>query len=419
MPVEYNMQEALATTLELVNRKLRQSFEQELLLYNQFAKVEKAKTNQRGYRIAIYTSPNVSINNRPESGLLPAGGTHKNKEMRVFYARPAIARRLSGDVLDLDNQDTLLRALTDGMDLDYATFKKEIEQQMFGDGTGLKGVVASVATAVVTMAEPYGADQFNDGAQLQFYNPATGLARSATVRTVAQGGVDKPNLQVTFTADVSGDGIQAGDHVTWANSYLQAITGIKRLVANDTGDFQGVSRGDVPNMKSPNLDALSQRLSLSKIDQQELQVVQRTGKMDGASGHVYVSGNTQIMAYRELGRNYQWYVSGSKFDGGNGGISNQAPNGRAIMFAPDCDKDRFYLLDFSGFFMVELKKFGILGHDGQRLRMVPGYDNTGTGSFFDSNVYFVDWKGDIGLYEPQKQSVIINLDGTGLVSSHI
>lgn len=416
---EVNSVELLATTMELYDEKLNKSFEQERFIFNEFKKMPAQKTNQKGRVFPIYVNANVSINWRNEGGALPPGDTHKAKQMRVFYVRPAIGRRMSGDALDLSNVESIIDVLSDGMDMDNETLMKDINQEIFGDGTGVKAVIAGVGSnPTITFAEPRGVDLLNEGGQYQTFDPATGLARSASVSTLSYGGLDKPGLAATFNATVPGTP-QVGDHIAWAGSYLNSLTGLEQLVSDGTGDFQGVSRADVHSLRSPNLDAASSRLSLSKIDQQEIIVGIRAGRLKLNNRHIYVTNNIQIQAYRDLGRNYQEYASGSSFDGGNGGIDAQTANGRKIWTDVDCKSTDWWMLNLEAFVMCELTPFGIINKDGMKLRMIPGFTSGGVGTFLDAYAYYIGWKGDIGLLLPQTCSRMYSLDTTGLSSTHI
>lgn len=414
---EFNTTEALATTIELYDRKLSKSFEQETMLFNLFQKLPHLRTNQKGRVFPIYVYPNPSINWRGESGAFPPGGTHKTKQMRVFYARPAISRRIGGDVLDLTSEDSIIDAFSDGMDMDYETLMKDMSQETFSDGTGLKAVVASVSGSTVTFATPLGVLRLLPNGQYKFYNPSTGAARAGGVMTIADNGLTPSAKTATFTSAVNG-AVVAGDALAWSDSYLNSLTGLEKLVSNDTGDFQGVSRADVYNLRSPNLDAASRRLSLTLIDQQELQVSIRAGKLKTGIDHIYVCHQTQLQAYRDLGRNYQEYQSGTKFDGGNGGIDNQTANGRRIWVDVDCKVSDWWMLNLKAFVYCELAKLGLISPDGMKLRMVPGYDSSGNGAWLDSDVYMVGAKFDLGLLLPQTCSRMYNLDTTGLVDPH-
>lgn len=418
MAVTYNNQEQLAVTTEIVNNRLAMSFEQKYFLFNIFMKADKKKTNQRGYRMVINTDPNPSISWRDEGGLLPPGGTSKDREMRAFHGRVAIGRRLTGDVLDSPEEYTLLDALTGGLQRDMETLKREINEQIFGDGTGVKAVVASGGgTATITFQEPMGSLFVYNGGRYQFINPADGAARSATASVVSDGGVDHGNKQAVFTANTPG-AVASGDLLVWENSYLNCITGLQKLVSDDNNDFQGVSRSTNKTLKSPNKDASSAYLSLSLIDQQELQVGLRAGEIGAAKNHIYVTHVTQIHRYRELGRNFQMYKSGESFDGGNGSISGQTPNGRKIWDDVCCQNNRWYLLDTSQFYLLERRALSVLDRDGRRVRMIPGFTSAGEGSYYDQVMYHIDWQGEIALHEPQKQSCITNLATAGLVSPH-
>jgi len=415
---EVNMTEYLATTLEEVEKVITQTFEQEASTLAEVQKLPHVPTNQKGRVFPLMTSPNPDIKYRDESGAYASGGTHKAKQMRVFYARIGITRRISGDVLDLGDRGTLINAFTDGMDMDITTLMKDINQEVWSDGTGLKAVVTSVSTVTITCALPLGVLRILENGKYQFYDPATGAARSATVFTVIEGGVNRTSRTITLSASAAGLGITAGDHIAWEDSYLKTITGMEKLVADDTGDFQGVSRALVPSLRSPNVDASNRRLTLSLIDQQELQIVFRAGKMKTGNKQAYRVNPTQLQAYRDLGRNYQEYASGTKFDGGNGGIENQTANGRKIEIDVDIKYSDWWLLDMSKFRWCELRPLGIVDRDGHKLRMVPGYSSAGAGSFLDSNVYMIDMKGDLALLEPRYCSRMLNLDTTGLTSPH-
>lgn len=414
---EVNMTELLATTMEEMEKDMGQSFEQKAKMLKMMMKMQALPTNQKGRTFPVYTDPNPSIRYRNESGAFAPGDTHKAKAMKIFYARLGITRRLSGDVLDLGDRGTIINAFTDGMDMDINTLLKDINQEVWSDATGTKALYASgTGTATLTFSLPLGALRLLKGGQYQFYDPATGAARSATIYTISS--VDKTNRQATFTTTVSG--LTAGDAIAWVGSYLNTITGMEKLIADDTGDFQGVSRSDVPSLKSPNVNANSRRLTLSLVDQQEIQLGIRAGELgsDDLSQATYWTHPTQVQAVRDLGRNYQQYQSGTNFDGGNGGINNQTLNGRKINTDVDCKYTDLWLLNMKDFRYCELRALGIVDRDGRKIRLVPGYDSAGAGSWLDSGVYMIDTKFDVGNVAPQRSSRMYSLDTTGLTSPH-
>ncbi len=413
-----NLQELLATTFEVMDDQLYQSFEQAAWFYSKIRKMPSKRTNQKGRVYPIMTSPNPAINYRPEGGAFASGNTHKAKQFRIFFARPAITRRLTGDAIDLDDEDSIINAATDGLDMDNATLFKDMNQEMFSDATGTKAVVASVSGAVVTFALPLGATRILERGQYQFFDPATNVAVVSTVYTVKEGGVNKGSRTAEMTVSVSGS-VVAGHVLAWNESYLQTLTGLEHLISDSSTDLQGVSRALVPSIKSPNVNAASKALSLSLIDQQELQVGIRSGNIELKDMKIeIVTSFTQVQAYRDLGRNYQNYTSGTKFDGGNGGIGNQTANGRPIKVDVDCKTSDWWFLNWSAFVLCEYTKYGLISPDGLRLRMVPGYSSTGVGSYLDQSVYMVGGKFDVGVVLPQTCSRMYDLDTTGLVNPH-
>lgn len=414
---EVNTTELLATTVELYDKKLTKEFEQEAMLINLFQKLPHLKTNMKGRVFPVYVSPNPSLNWRAESGAFAPGGTHKTKQFRVFYTRPGITRRFSGDALDITDQDSIIDVLSDGMDMDYETLLRDINEETFSDGTGVKAIVSSVSSATITFALPLGVLRLLDRGDYKVYNPSTGAARAGGIITISEGGITPSARTALFTAAING-AVTAGDHLARPDSYLNTITGLEKLVSNDTGDLQGISRADVISIRSPNLDAASRALSLTLIDQQELQVGIRAGKLKSGVDHIYVTHHSQLQAYRNLGRNYQEYQSGTKFDGGNGGIDNQTANGRKIWVDVCCKTSDWWMLNLKAFVYCEYSKLGLISPDGQKLRLVPGYDANGAGAWMDSGVYMLGGKFDIGILEPRSCSRMYSLDTTGLVSPH-
>lgn len=414
---EVNTTEALATTRQIMDEELQKSFEQEAALRNLFKKVRVKRTNQKGLAVAVYTSPNPSINYRDEGAELPAGGTHKAKQWRVFYARPAIGRRTTGDVYDLSSQDSIINWYTDTLQMDYLTWEKDQNRELFGDGTGAKAFVSSGAgSATITMTSPLGVLFLLDGAQYQFFNPTTGAERTGagTVYTLlSDGALNKSAMTATFTTSVSGS-VQAGDAVAYKNSYLMSVTGLEQLVSDATTDLQGVSRGTVPSTKSPNLNASSKRLSLTLIDQQELQVSIRMGSTKLNGRRMIVCHESQIQAYRDTGRNYQRWQSGGSYDGGMGGLNNQTANGYMLYPDVDCKFNDWWHLNLDAFAMVIFKPLGRLNKDGLERRMVPTANET----FKDSYLEWAECKYEYLITMPQSCSRMYNLDTTGLVSPH-
>jgi hypothetical protein len=122
---------------------------------------------------------------------------------------------------------------------DIETALAEWNQASYEDGTGVKAVVSSVAGAAtgdIVFAAPFGARRVLNEGRYDFYSPS-GTLRAGGPYTVDADGVDVATSSVDFGGAVNA-AVVVGDYLVYEGGYGKSITGLRKIVNNDSGTFQ-------------------------------------------------------------------------------------------------------------------------------------------------------------------------------------
>lgn len=422
MANEFNIQEAEVLMLEIVSKRINQVFEEAAILWNMLQKGESQFTNSRGVRLVTYVEPNPGQTWYSEGAVLAAPNTSVQIDMRVFFTRFVITGGLTGDVIDLTEQEALAKALNHRMIQDTKSGLKEFNQACYEAGTGRKALVTAASGTGATFGytdgsggsgSPYGARRLLRRASYEFYDEATGTRRqlaggatAATLSSKSNGtGVTVWGTNLTTGADP----VIAGDIAVLQGSYNKVLHGLPYHINDDNGFYQGQSRATYGVLKAPVIDAVHTFLSVSLMDKMIYQTLYRTGADVETSDFMIISSMTQHHRYNSLGYNLRRYSSGETFDGTGKDVKHQ---GLSWKMDTDCGDKDIYFLRTSAWGRYELHPFELLKKDGNVLRMAPATDTSGNGSFADKYIYHMVYKGDLGCTHPEWNARIKNLGTT-------
>lgn len=424
MANEFNIQEAEVLMLEIVSKRINQVFEEAAILWNMLQKGEAQFTNSRGVRLVTYVEPNPGQTWYQEGAVLAAPNTSVQIDMRVFFTRFVITGGLTGDVLDLTEQEALAKALNHRMMQDTKSGIKEFNQVCYEAGTGAKALVTAASGTGATFGytdgvggsgSPYGARRLLRRGKYEFYDLSTGTRRqlaggasSAKLNTKSNGtGVTVWDTNLTTGADP----VVAGDYALLEGSYNKVLHGLPYHINDDGGFYQGQSRTTYPVLKAPVIDAGQGFLTVSLMDKMIYQTLYRTGADMETSNFIIVSSMTQHHRYNSLGYNLRRYTAGQTFDGSSKEVAHSNLQWK---MDTDCGDKDIYFLRTECWGRYELHPFELLKKDGNVLRMAPATNaTTGDGSFADKYIYHMVYKGDLGCTHPEWNARIKNLGTDG------
>lgn len=404
----YTVAQANSFFLEYVPKQIRRSFEERTPLLDILMRGRAQRTNNRasGTRITSYQSPNPSNGALDEGAYLPTEGSPVDVEMRVSFVRKWKTGGITGDVLDLDDDNVIAGILATTTKRDTESFRKELNQACYGDGSGSKGIVSAVTSTgaggiLVINGDARQSRQLIVGGRMQLYTSG-GVAHATGASVSIITAINPSTHAVTF--DNVPTNAAVNDLVVFENSYGRDIHGLAYHVNDDTGTYQGVSRATYPNLKATVTDAATAALAVSQIDVllTKMQVASSAAAPDEVA--MMISHPAQQQAYRSLGYALTRNVAATGNAKLDLGFPDVAHNGLPWKVDNDCPRDRIYFIRPSAIQRFVVREPGLLNRGGETLRMKPG-----SGIHGDVWLYYLTFKGDLGGVQPDALGLIKGL----------
>jgi hypothetical protein len=402
--------QANAFFLEYVQRDVKKAFEERHPLYDILMEGKGEPTNSRdgGVRITAYVSPNPSNGALDEGAYLPTEGSPVDVEMRVAFKRKWKTGGVTGDVLDLDNNNVITGIFRNYTKRDTESFKKEINQQLYGNGSGSKGIVSAVTSTgaggvLVINGDARGARQLIVGGRMQLFTSG-GTAHATAAATSVITAINLSTNAVTF--DLVPTNAAVNDLVVYENSFGRDITGLATHANDATGDYQGLTNARTlyPGLRATVTDASSGALSVSMIDTLLTNMEVASSADNPNETVMMISHPAQQQAYRSLGYPLTRNVSAAGNAKLDLGFPSVAHNGMPWKVDNDCPRDRIYFIRPSALQKFVVKDPQLLDRGGNVLRQKPG-----TGTYADVWLWFLTAKFELGSTMPNALGLVKNL----------
>lgn len=414
----------MATGTTIANALMRQdlaprvyrSFQDETVLLSILMDgTSNTKINARGLDITAYTAPNPSFGSRIEGDYLPLPGSGAFAKMNVKITRQFQEEEVTGDIRDMDDINNIGGLLKPIVQYGTEAFKRKLNQQCYGDGSGSLGVVTARTTGAAGTATfdpattPTGSRYIPVGARLHFYTTAgVAHATGASVSTVTANN--------TVTGVVTFDNVPTdaavNDIVVYESSFGLAMNGLNGLVQNANITFQGVAISSNPTLKATVFDAASGAWAQTMVDTAITRAKLAGGVGAPVDDFVLIANPKQTDAIRKAGYALTRTVA---IDNAGGrtldlGFPLVATNGMRVREDIDCGDSDIYGLRLSSIVRLMIHMPGIMEMiEGQML--TPKY---GTGTLADA--FYIAWglKGNLATTMPNANFRIKNLSVTGL-----
>jgi hypothetical protein len=437
-----DLTELAVISKEVIEPSVADLVEREPVLYNKIPK--GGEINSRGVFLYAKVEPNPSIGWFAEGGAYATGNNGKRVKMNATLSRVNITSKLTRDALEGADKEAIVNAITEEVGDSTKSILREISQQLYGDGSGVKGIVASVSGTDVTFragvsdlspdnvnyANSFGTQQLLKQGIYNFIGGSVRGGVAAIGQVLDTGGTTDFTLSSitsgtigAFAAVPTDDAMADGDMIVSSGSYNQAIKGLDYHIDSGTGTYQNVSRSTYPALRCYVLNAANGALTVAMLYKIifNARYARRNNLTTG--NYIILSAPTQVQAYALLGNVSTAGVSGNTTldampDGGklDFGWKTFAFAGLTWMEDIDCPPHKIFLIDLSQFKIHEYKPLSKV-FEGSGFAPVPNFTSAGVGSYSDNVLYTLTWKGQLVSKDPQMAGAKINnATATGLAN---
>lgn len=360
---------------------IRQQLNHATVLMDKLVRNEKDVQGKR-WQLTVHHERNSGVGAGSETGLPTAGQQlYKNPYGNVKYNRGRI--QVSGPVIKASRNDSgaMVRALDSEIKGVTRDLKKDINYQMFNDGTAVRALVnGDPGTGTTLTLDNPGTLWFHDGMKIDVLNPSDGTLRSSA------GGIEVDSVDSATSSTLAAaapSAIADNDWVTRAGATDQAGTsyemmGLKGIVDDGTyvTTLHNLSRTTYPWWKATTFSnddngGTLRDLSLDLI-QQAISAVEKNG---GEVGMIFSSHDLRD-SYVRLVINDKRFVNTLTLDGGWKALEYSSGSNSSIPWIADvdCPPYTIFFVDPSHLQIMQMGDFDWMDEDGAILSRVANSD---------------------------------------------
>ena len=309
-----------ATLKEVYEGDVRRQLQDEIVALKRVTRSSDGvsnETNGKYVTFPVHVCRNGGLGSRNEAEALPNAGQQGYASARLALKSDYLGIELTGHAIEMSdtNPKAFAKSLDEEMERGRMDFKKDLNRQIYGNGTGAITTVRAVVTA--TVIPVVDARLFWVGSDVVdiITAPSTvvAAARTVTARDLTPG---------ANTITISGANVTTvvGQYVVRAGSVNREITGLGAIVAN-SGILYNINPATEPEWTSE-IDsnggtgrALSEGLMVRLVDR----IRSRGGKTS-----VILTDDGSYRAYWSLLSQLRGFTNTTSFSGGYTGLSFHA-----------------------------------------------------------------------------------------------
>lgn len=285
----------------------------------------------------IHIERNTGIGARAENDYLPEPGMQKFREARLNLKSFYGSYSLTGQTFDLAVKDyqafnSVVQEETEGIAQDLMVDRN---RQVYGNGSGIIGVVVSVAGQVITLAADGSVNRFQDGMRVDIMTGNTAAVRNSKVFVTD---IDTAANKITITGTITG--ATAGDVITREGNYGKEWTGLNAII-DDASTLYGIGPNNGPT-GSRHWRAHVNRNGGTPTAISEASMARMADRLKfnggGKTSAIYSSPGV-FRAYWQLLKSDRRFVNTQEFKGGYKGLSFDSPNMGQVPFFSDDQAD--------------------------------------------------------------------------------
>ena len=346
---------------------------------------------------------NQGIGARDVREKLPTAGAQKYKQAHLYLKNLYGSIEVDGQLFEQAAED--YQAFINVVDNEIKGLRRDLavdmNRQIYGDGTGTIGVVASDATSSLTV-------EFDDVHWIDYGMVVDVLDASGAFaqlhNEVSVVSVDTATSVVTFDTAVT---VAAGDIIVRAsnstNSYGKELTGLGAIVSA-TGALHEIDPADTPVWASTEvtLGSAGSPGTLTELDL--ISLVQKVDKQ-GGDVDVFLASPGVYNAYWNLLQSFRQFTNTASLTGGQRSFSFEAL-GKPIKFVSDyaAPKGTLYALSSKELVLNRKKDWSWMDRDGSMWSRVSDTDA------YEARYYMY---GELGTYRRNAHAKLSNIAELG------
>lgn len=411
---------------------------------------ETGEINGRGVNVYAKVSSNYAMKWFGEGGTYPVGGNSARVKMTANYARLAISSQMTRDVLEGADKRAIINVISEEVSDDTITATQELSQQLYGDASGVKAIVASVSSLNVTFrvgvsdltpdvanyGNAYGTSLLKKSGRYNFVSGdgssdrgsgggtqtvavGTVLTAAATSNVCTVGSVTSGSVAAFDAVPDDNYTLLDGDMLVYEGSYGISVNGLNYHIDSGTGTYQNVSRNTYSTLRCYVLNAANSALTIAMLYKLIFQAKYLRNQDILDENYIILSSPAQVHQYALLAN-----ISTSNYNGSAATTGlNMMPEAKKLDYGfamfefaglkwvedPHCPPHQIFIILPSKFKIHEFKPLAAVPLGGDSgFAPVPAFTSAGVGSYTDNAVYTMTWKGQLVTNDPAKAGLKLN-----------
>jgi hypothetical protein len=345
---------------------------------------------------------NQGIGARGVREKLPTAGAQKYKQAHLYLKNLYGAIEVDGQLFEQAADD--YNAFINVVDMEIKGLKRDLSRdlnrQIYGDGSGKLAVIASKAGATVTVDS---VDYLEVGMTLDIADPVTGeKQQTGAASSVEITAINETTKVVTLNAD-PGNSISAGDILVRSsngvNNFGKELTGLGKIV-KATGSLHDIDPATTPVWAATEQALGSVGTPGTLTELQLINLVQSVDKK-GGDVDVFLASPGVYNAYWNLLQGFRQFTNGAGLTGGQRSFTFEAL-GKPIRFVSDyaAPKGTLYALSSKELVINRKKDWSWMDRDGSMWSRVADTDA------YEARYYQYS---EIGTYRRNAHAVLSNI----------
>ena len=317
---------------------------------------------------------NQGIGARNVREKLPTAGAQKYKQAHLYLTNLYGAIEVDGQLFEQAAED--YQAFINVVDMEIKGLKRDLavdlNRQVYGDGTGTIGVVASVSGQVITVDSIH---WFQEGMTLDAINVADGTKANGTGHLTVTF-INEAENKITVTGTI-GSGVGSGDVLVrasnGANSYGKEWEGLAKIVS-DSGELHEIDPAEYPIWKATERALGSSGTPGTLTELHLINLVQSVDRK-GGDVDVMLASPGVYNAYWNLLQGFRQFSNTATLTGGQRSFTFEAL-GKPIRFVSDyaAPKGTLYALSSKEIVLNRKKDWSWMDRDGSMWSRVADTD---------------------------------------------
>ena len=267
------------------------------------------------------------------------------------------------------NEESFADNATFQVEEGFKDSSKELNAQLFRDGSGLLALVNGAVSASATVTFDNGVPtHFREGMELDFFNGATKEVSAAEVSSI-----NISSSQIVLSSAVT---LTDNDEIYRAGVNDNAPTDGKEwaglpLVTDDGSlltTYEGISRSTYPKWDGISIAQSGANISNDKLQQ----AISRVKVTSGKKPKKIISNTSQFRKYLDVVTPMKTFNDSNKMDSGY--VAVPTWNGMEWIEDTDCAFDTIYMIDPDYFELFEVTPLQLSEEDGKVFKWDNGYD---------------------------------------------